>query len=464
MSKEGNFLNPLGDSLGNLVKSFMDTTTDLCIKAGCKVLGTETNYIREKNMEKKFEQLKAQKRSEELEQQLKDRKKEFTIDRKNRISIDGEEYNFCDLWFNVGLTNKSKEMPILKRYQVKDVCIIFTFDCPVGITKERIEEKMSEIAAFFDTDYGNIEIRKHKSYIDIILITVNIFDELYKYDPNKMKSKEGLKTPIGIFLSDDYDVKLLNIDFTKDARHATLIAGTSGFGKSNLLRLILLHLVLNYSPEILQLVIIGGKGDNDFLFLKNSPHLYNNKIYIDMDEIVGNNATKSTEKTSELLDDLVEEVTYRNSKISKAGCVDIEDYRSKGYKDIPYKVVVFDEYSYYHSHKKFDKLQSLMGSLVQTCRSCGIKVIIALQDSQGTYYCAAIRYNTPLKFCFAASNANHSKNMCDKEGLENIRRIGEGALFAMSGLPQNRDYINFKALFVPKDNKSLEKIIKDRIE
>lgn len=33
----------------------MDKTTDPCIKTGCKVLGTETSYMREKNMEKKSE-------------------------------------------------------------------------------------------------------------------------------------------------------------------------------------------------------------------------------------------------------------------------------------------------------------------------------------------------------------------------------------------------------------------------
>lgn len=78
MSKEENFLSPHGGSLRDLAESFMDKTTDLYIKTGCKVLGTETSYMREKNMEKKSEQLKAQKLREELERQLED---------KNKISI-----------------------------------------------------------------------------------------------------------------------------------------------------------------------------------------------------------------------------------------------------------------------------------------------------------------------------------------------------------------------------------------
>lgn len=80
---EGNFLSSLRSSLGILVKSFMDKTTDLYIKTGCKVLGTETSYMREKNMEKKSEQLKAQKRREELERQLEDKKIEYQLIIKN---------------------------------------------------------------------------------------------------------------------------------------------------------------------------------------------------------------------------------------------------------------------------------------------------------------------------------------------------------------------------------------------
>lgn len=52
-----------------------------------------------------------------------------------------------------------------------------------------------------------------------------------------------------------------------------LVAGSSGFGKSSAIRLILLHLVLNYPPEYLQIVIFAGKGDNDF-YLCMIRHIY----------------------------------------------------------------------------------------------------------------------------------------------------------------------------------------------
>lgn len=45
----------------------------------------------------------------------------------------------------------------------------------------------------------------------------------------------------------------------------------------------------------------------------DTPHLYNNKCYIDLDEIVGNEPTKKEEGTKEILDDLVEEVVKRNA-------------------------------------------------------------------------------------------------------------------------------------------------------
>lgn len=461
MSNDNNVLKPLCEPIGQLLNSGMEKMAELIAKGICKITGTQTESLRQKELEKKLYAMEESNKLKDMEQQVKDIEREKLVDKKNNVFVDGERYNFSDLFFNIGLTNKSKEMPILKRYEVKEVCNIFTFECPVGVTKSKIEEKIEEIAAFFETYEGNIEIRKHKNLIDIIVITSDIFDKVYDYDPNAFKSIEGLKIPLGFFLSDDYEIKMLVTDMSKNGYHSMLVAGSSGFGKSSAIRLILLHLVLNYPPEYLQIVIFAGKGDNDFLFMYDTPHLYNNKCYIDLDEIVGNEPTKKEEGTKGILDDLVEEVVKRNAILKKYGCKDIDEYYRKGHKDLPYKLVVFDEYSYMHSHKKFSRLQSLMGSLISTARSCGIRVITAMQDSQKEYYITQMRYNTNLKICYKAENSSHSRNMCNQDGLELIRRKGECRFYAPN-MSNGKEYVMMKSILPPEDTDVLIKMIKNK--
>lgn len=461
MSNDNNALKPICEPIGQLLHLGMDKTTDLIVKGVCKIMNIENESLKQKEIEQKIHAIEENDKLKEAEQRLKDVERERLVDKKNNVFVDGEYYNFSDLFFNLGLTNKSKEMPILKKYEVKEVCNIFTFECPVGVTKSSIEGKIEEIAAFFETYEGNIEIRKHKNLIEIVVITSDIFDRVYNYNPNDFKSIEGLKIPLGFFLSDDYEVKMLVTDMTKNGYHSMLVAGSSGFGKSSVIRLILLHLVLNYPPEYLQIVIFAGKGDNDFLFMYNAPHLYNNKCYVDLDEIVGNEETKKEQGTKEILDDLVDEVVKRNAILKKYKCKDINEYHRKGYKDLPYKLIVFDEYSYMHSHKKFSRLQSLMGSLISTARSCGICVITAMQDSQKEYYITQMRYNTNLKICYKAENASHSRNMCNQDGLELIRRVGECRFYA-PGMTNGKEYVMMKSILPPEDTDELINMIKDK--
>lgn len=462
MSKD-NILRNIVDPFADTLFRGIDVFTDWAAKGMCDLTGTQSEYFKQKeilnNGKGVYGLVKTFEDKEEMLERLE------RLERKNTVTINGEKYKFCDLFFNIGLTNKSKEMPVLKKYEVKEVCNIFTFKCPVGVTKSRIEDKMEEIAAFFETHESNIEIKKHKNLIDIIVITSNIFDKIYKYNPIVVKDNEGLKFPVGYFLSYDYKIKLLTVNMAKKGNHSALISGSSGSGKSSLVRLILLHLVLNYTPEQLQIIIISGSGDSDFMFLKDTaPHLYNNKVYLDIDEIIGNeeNEKKGIPKRVGILDEIKDEIEVRLKKFSEVGAANIDEYYKKGYKDIPYKLIVFDEYSYFSSTSKFEDLQKVMGSISQTARKTGIKIIISLQDSQNRFYSPAIKYNTPLKFCFAAENEHHSKNMCDKPGLENIKRIGEGRFFSKFNMISERDNIAFKALLPPEDTDVLIKMIKNK--
>ena len=465
---DNNILNPLGDSLRDATISLGNILYDTVHEIVRMTSGYESKYIKEK----KFALLEALADEDERERTRQEKIDNFNrinlIERHNKIEIEGEEIDFTNLWINIGLKNKHKEVPILIKYKVTDIAMIFTFELPTGVAESMIRDKVEEIAIFFEVTENNILIKKYKNKIDLVVLVKDIYTETYKYTKDICRSSKGLTVPLGYYLNDSYAMELLTLDMSKDGNHAMLISGTSCSGKSSILRVILAHLVMNYTEKQVELTVLAGSGDTDFLFLENSKHLQDNKIYLNIDEIVGEPKTKYKDKYKTevlveaydgILDTLQKDIEGRLREFSSKKVKDIEEYHKKGYK-MPYRVIVFDEYSYFATNEeKFKRLQLVMGSIAQTGRKVGYKVIISLQDAQNMYYTPAIKYNTPIKIGLKAMNENHSKNICDRTGLEDLCNVGEAKLYSAFNMPVGRDCYHFKGLLIDKDNSRVEEMI-----
>lgn len=428
------------------------------------ITNKETNYLRQKKM-LLLEQLADKDELERKRQEKIDNFNRLQLIKKNIVNIEGETIDFTSLWINIGLKNKHKEIPILIKYNIIEVGIVFTFELPIGVSEGQIRDKIDEIAIFFETDSSNILIKKYKNMIDIVHLTKDIYKQTYKYEDIRFEKEKDLIVPIGYYLNNQYKLELLKINLSKDGGHSILISGCSSSGKSSVLRVILAHMSIWYTKEELELIIFAGSGDTDFLFLEED-NLIGNKIWLDINEIVGDKDKISkgeivSKGYDGVLEGLQKEIEYRLKEFSKIGAKDIEQYRKKGGK-MPYKVIVFDEYSYFASNEeKFKRLQLVIGVIAQTGRKVGFKVIISLQDAQNMYYTPAIKYNTPIKIGLKAMNEHHSKNICDRVGLEELRNVGEGKMYSAFTMPIGRDCYHFKGLMINKDNAKVNKFIKE---
>lgn len=427
----------------NLLAPLIDAVWDAGViawnqgsKIACNHLGIKT--------EKQIEEDKIRIEKEMKQRKIEEEKiREQEVENKNKIKINGATLNFNDLFFNCGLKNKLKDMPILEKVSNYKSVDIYSFKLPIGVTVSSVQEKIESISDFFEVSQMNIKLQKKNGLMDIIVTKDNMFNRIFEYQD--MKLGENLKIPVGHFINQDHLEKMLVIDMSKDEIAHGFIGSTTGGGKSNLIRIILLNWIMNKPPEDLELFLIDGKGGTDYMSFLNAPHVFMNKCFNDATDIV------------EILNGSLNEILRRNRVFQKAEANNFREFTEMG-GHMPRRVIIFDEYAMYHGTKLYPDMQSKVGKICSTGRSAGIHIIVATQDGRKEVLDSMIKYNMPLKIGFKCANAQHSKNITSYEGLETINRIGVGRIY---GLPIDTEYIQFKTMKAPS-SKDIKKMIEDK--
>jgi S-DNA-T family DNA segregation ATPase FtsK/SpoIIIE len=163
----------------------------------------------------------------------------------------------------------------------------------------------------------------------------------------------------------------LRIDLARDGPHA-LIAGTTGAGKSELLRSIVAGLALNNSPLDLSFVLFDYKGGAAFAECARLPHTA--AVITDLDDRLAHRALRS----------LNAELRRRERLLADSGAGELSDYRAgpgQIMNPLGRLVLVVDEFA-----ALADELPELLGGLIAIAargRSLGIHLILATQRATG---------------------------------------------------------------------------------
>lgn len=433
MSKNNtNILAPLVDSVCGVGAIAWKAGSNIV----CKKLGIKSEEQKRIERERAEEMMKAREQEEM-------RLKELEVESKNTLTIGNKKLNFNELFINCGLKNKLKDMPTLegvKNYQAVD---IYSFKLPVGVTVSTVQQKIEDISDFFEVPQMNIKLQKKNGLMDIIITKDNLFNRIFEYED--MGLSKGLKIPMGHFVNQDYMEKMLVIDMSKDDVPHAFIGSTTGGGKSNFIRTMLLNWIMNMSPEELELFLIDGKGGTDYVAFVGAPHVFMNKCFNDDTDV------------ETILEGAIQEILKRNQLFIEAGANNFTEYVSSG-KKLSRRVIVFDEYAMYHGKSVYSSIQSKVGKICATGRSAGVHIIVATQDGRKEILDSMIKYNMPLKIGFKCDNAQHSINISGYAGLETINRIGVGRAY---GLPVDTEYIQFKSMKAPSSN-DIRDIIKKK--
>jgi DNA segregation ATPase FtsK/SpoIIIE, S-DNA-T family len=206
----------------------------------------------------------------------------------------------------------------------------------------------------------------------------------------------------------------LDIDLVSDGPHG-LVAGTTGAGKSELLRSLVAALAAAHSPLRVNFVLVDYKGGSAFGEAAELPHTVG--MVTDLDEQLGERALLSLEA----------ELRYRERVLRERRATDIIEYDrlvAQGEAaPLPRLLVVIDEFATLASELP-DFVPSLVG-IAQRGRSLGVHMLLATQRPSGAVN-ENIRANTNLRVCLRVQTPQDSSDVIDSPAAARIPRNQPG--------------------------------------
>ena len=225
----------------------------------------------------------------------------------------------------------------------------------------------------------------------------------------------------------------------------TLVAGSTGSGKSVCLNTMLVSLLYKASPEDLRLILVDPK-TVEFSLFNNLPHL-----------LIPNTITEC-DKAISALSWLVDEMDRRYKKLNSLGVKKISEYNetpeviSGAIPKMYYIVMVFDEVGDFMNRAKKEIEEKIL-LLAAKSRACGIHLVLATQRPTVDVITGTIKANLPSRIAFAVNSYNDSKTILENSGAEYLLGMGD-----MLFLPQGTNEMDrIQGCYI--DNNELKSII-----
>ncbi len=276
--------------------------------------------------------------------------------------------------------------------------IEFAFSLDENVTVSRFQARLEDIKAKLCLD--NLEI---EAYNRLMYFTIR--NKNRKPIPFRLHQLKENLIPLGY---NDFN-SLVTWDISVDAH--MLIGGSTGGGKSTLIRSIIFHLVVNTKSE---LMLVDLKSGLEFSPLKNL-----------------NNVTAYGENVNEAIQ-IIEAVHIECDKrlklLNKSACKDIKAYNSNNRKKkLSRLFLVVDEFAdLAYIKKKKDEVHplDLLIELSRKSRAVGIHLILATQRPSAKVLSGELKSNFTALIGLRTNDITNSRVIIDTSGLEELN-IGE---------------------------------------
>lgn len=222
----------------------------------------------------------------------------------------------------------------------------------------------------------------------------------------------GLRAPIGVDLKGT-----LLFDLVSDGPHL-VIAGTTGSGKSELLRTLVLSIALHHGPGEVNFLFIDFKGGAALRPLTGLPHS------------VGLLTDLSAADVTRALVSLLAEVRRRERLFARHLVTDITEWRASQTQALPRLVVVIDEF-----RMLMEDVPDAARDLIRIAtlgRSLGIHLVMATQRPQGAFG-PDIRANVTASIALRVGSALESHDIIGSAAAAAIPVDAPGRAFLRVG-------------------------------
>ena len=210
----------------------------------------------------------------------------------------------------------------------------------------------------------------------------------------------------------------LVIDWAGDGPHA-LLAGTTGAGKSELLRSLVASLAVSVDPEHLNFVLIDYKGGSAFDACAGLPHTVG--MVTDLDGHLAQRALTCLEA----------ELRYREETLRLVAADDIAQYQESRADDpLPRLLVVIDEFA--ALARELPDFMAALVDIAQRGRSLGVHLLLATQRPNGIIN-DNIRANTNLRISLRVQDVADSMDVLGTSEAAGLSRSRPGRGFLRRG-------------------------------
>ncbi len=239
--------------------------------------------------------------------------------------------------------------------------------------------------------------------------------ELLQFPIGVKTGREGLEQTI---------VNLLPSKFKGDDAYHSILIGTTGSGKSEFMKSLVLGAAYKYSPEILNFFFLDFKGGAAFDVFKKLPH------------VVGVVTNLRPELVWRGLDAIQSEIARRQEQFAAVSVTNIWDFNTRNTQPMPHLLLLLDEFA--AGLDQFPPLADILDLLVRQGRSLGMYLLLANQDVNSTVekLLANIGWRIALKVA-----QSDEMSIIDKS-LPVAKRAGQGYLRSLSG-----DVVEFQGAY-----------------
>lgn len=271
----------------------------------------------------------------------------------------------------------------------------FAFEVPIGYSTQDLRQ---EIDSLFAACGSYIEL-KDRAGITVVSVYNGDFPDSIPFQDQSIPSD-----PKQILLG--YDRAMVPIFHSFSGNPHFLIAGMSGYGKTDLIRLILFQLISRYNPSDLEIDIIDGKGFS-FLPFRNIPHI--RRIVRDIP-----GALAVLKEAKKLQDERSNIVWYGGD-------------RSKT-KSFTWRIVLIDEAAQIAprqiTHPEMKALateaDSYCAAIACVGREAGVSLLYCTQRPDVTVINPQVKAQMDAVLCFRTKTASNSEIILDRPGAEKL--------------------------------------------